>query len=103
MDKDVSKIIDQIKGVDHNMSDIVVPILKDTIADYRKLSAKLIWIILSLILGITILGIIDIILVTNIINKYNDFLSNFEFGEDTILQDLDTMNGGDIVNSTINN
>ena len=52
-DKKAEQIIEEIKCIDGNITAVLVPLLKDTMADYRKIVFKLIliiyWIILNFI------------------------------------------------------
>ena len=95
-DKKAEQIIEEIKCIDGNVTAVLVPLLKDTIADYRKIVFKLILIIALLIVGIIGTSIYAVY-------QYNDFLSQFEYdSEEVYTQDLDTGEGGDIINSSIN-
>lgn len=103
MEKSVNEIVKEIKQIDNNVTNIIVPMLKDTIEDYRKIVFRLIFVIVLLIIGIVGLGVASQIIISNQIDKYNDFLSQSEY-EGEIYQDLDTGEGGDaIINSGINN
>ena len=89
MEKNVTDIVKEIKQIDNNVSNVIVPILKDTIEDYRKVVFRLIGIICLLIVGLC--GISGYA-----IYKYNSFLSRFEFSSE-VYQDLNTTD-----NSTLN-
>lgn len=106
MDKEnVNNVLKEIKDIDNNVTGVLVPILRDTVADYRKIVFKLILTIVFLIVGIIGVSISAQVIISQQIDKYNDFLSQFDFemeGETTITQDLDTGEGGNISNSTIN-
>lgn len=96
MERKVEDIVKEIKQIDNNVTSVIVPMLKDTITDYRKIVIKLIAIIAFLILCLLVISGYSIY-------KYNDFLSQFEFeGEEIITQDLDTGDSGDIINPNIN-
>jgi len=99
----LNEVVNQIKGVENGISDVIIPMLKDTIQDYKKTFNKLfiIIIILIVILAGTIGYSLYLVFKQNI--QYQEFLSQFDFGEETVYQDLDTHEGGDITNSTINN
>lgn len=98
----LNQVVDKIKGVENGIGEILVPLLKDTIQDYKKTSNKMFIIIVLLltILAGTIGYSLHLVYKQNI--KYQEFLGQFDFGEETTYQDLDTTDGGDIVNSTIN-
>ena len=93
-------ILKEIKGIDNNVTNVIVPILRDTISDYRKVVNKLIVIIVILIVAIASLGTVGYIVIANEVEKYNEFLSQFEFeSEDTIYQET---TDNSIINSGIN-
>ena len=85
----IETIIKDIKMLDNNVMNIIVPMLKDTIEDYRKIVFRLIAIIILLIFGLLIIAGYSIY-------KYNDFLSQFEYNSE-VYQDLQTTD-----NSTLN-
>lgn len=97
MEKEANEIIKEIKQVDNSLMDVIVPMLKDTITDYRQMVFKLIAVIAFLIFGLILISGYSIY-------KYNDFLSQFEYeSEDTVFQDLDTTDESNLtVNSGIN-
>ena len=102
-ERNLNEVVEQIKDVENGIGGIIVPMLKDTITDYKRTFNKLfiIVIILLIILGGTIGFSLYLVYKQNV--KYQEFLSQFDFGEETVYQDLDTHEGGDINNSTINN
>lgn len=96
MEKNINDILKEIKQIDNNVSSVIVPILKDTIEDYRKVVFRLIAVICLLIIGLCGISVYAIY-------KYNNFLSQFEYEGYEIGQDLDTTDGGDIINPVIEN
>lgn len=101
MDKNVEDIIKEIKGIDNNVTNVIVPMLKDTIEDYRKIVFKLIFVIVFLIIGIVGMGVTSQIIISKQIDKYNDFLSQFEYEAETTEVYQSTNDYSDI-NSGIN-
>ena len=102
--KNLNELVDQIKNVEAGVNNMIVPLLKDTIADTNKHNRRLFILCIILIIVMFALGIYSQFLVAKQNEKYTEFLSEFEFGmEETIYtQDLDTQNGGDaIINSGI--
>lgn len=85
----IETIVKDIKMLDNNVTNIIVPMLKDTIEDYRKIVFRLIAVIIILIFGLLIIAGYSIY-------KYNDFLSQFEYSSE-VYQDLQTTD-----NSTLN-
>lgn len=53
MEKSADEILKEIKNIDGNVTGILIPILKDTIADYKKIVFNLILIIVFLVASIT--------------------------------------------------
>jgi hypothetical protein len=100
MDNNVKDLLKEIKTVDDNVSGIIVPMLKDSIGDYKKIIDKLIAIIIVLIIGLVgVIGYTSYLIYSQNA-KYNEFLSQFEFESDeTIYQDTDN---NSIINSGIN-
>lgn len=106
-EKNLQNIIKQIKGLDDGINSMIVPMLKDTINDYKKTFNKMVVIIIILIIGL--LGVIGYsqYLIAKQNDKYNEFLSQFEFEGESheydYTQDLDSTDGGDsIINDGIN-
>ena len=111
MDKNAEEIVNEIKQLDNNLNGVVVPMLKDTIADYRKIVFKLIIIIMLLIFGIIGVSVYSQTIISKqiekfnsfsneMIKKYNDFLSQFEYEtEEHVYQETD---GNSVINSGIN-
>ena len=102
-ERNLNEVVNQIKGVENGIEGIIIPLLKDTISDYKKTANKLFIVIIMIlvILSGTIIYSLNLIYRQNV--KYQEFLSQFEFGEDTVYQDLDTTDGGDITNTSIEN
>ena len=100
----VNQIIQGIKGIDENVTGVIVPILKDTITDYRRVVNKLIVVVVILILIISILSGLGFFIISNQIKKYDEFLSQFDFENDTsVYQDTDddsSINSGITINTT---
>lgn len=113
-EKNINQILEEIKSVDSNVSGILVPILKDTIADYRKIVFKLIFIIVILIIGIVGVSVYSQTMISKqiekfnsfsneMIQKYNDFLSQFEYETTDYVytQDSSATNGDSTINDGI--
>lgn len=103
--KNLEEIADKVKGIESDVNNLIVPLLKDTIADGNRHNQRLYILNILLIVAILIIAIFSQILVAYQNQKYAEFLSQFEFeGEETTyMQDLDSADGGDaIINSGIN-
>lgn len=91
---DERDILKEIKQIDNNIADVIIPVFKDTIEDYRKIVFKLIAVIVILIISLAAIS-------GYAIHKYNDFLSQFEFSTE-VYQDLQTTDDSTLnVNSGI--
>ena len=84
----LNEVVNKIKGVENGIGEILVPLLKDTIQDYKKTSNKMFIIIILLItmLAGTIGYSLHLIYRQNI--KYQEFLSQFDFSSE-VTQDID--------------
>lgn len=102
--KNLNDLVEQIKSVESGVNGMIVPLLKDTIADTNKHNHRLFVLCVILIIAMFALGIYSQFLVAKQNERYSDFLSQFEFeSEEIYTQDLDATDGGDaIINSGIN-
>ena len=98
---DNEELLKQMRDVDKGINTIIVPILKDTIEDYKKTFNKMVAIIIILIIGL--LGVISYsqYLIYKQNDKYNEFLSQFEFESDVYqhTDDNSTINSGITINN----
>lgn len=100
--KSLNELVDQIKSVEAGVNNMIVPLLKDTIADTNKHNRRLFVLCIISLIAMFGLGIYSQFLVAKQNDKYTEFLSQFEFGTEEIYQDLDSTDGGDaIINSGI--
>lgn len=102
--KNLAELASQIKNVESNVTGMIVPLLKDTIADTNRHNKRLFILCLIALVVILITNLYSQFLVYKQNKEYAEFLSQFEFvTEDTsYIQDLDSTDGGDaIINSGI--
>jgi hypothetical protein len=100
--KNLNDLVNQIKNVESGVQNMIVPLLKDTIADTNKHNRRLFILCIISLVAMFALGIYSQFLVAKQNEKYTEFLSQFEFGTEEIYQDLDATDGGDaIINSGI--
>ena len=100
MDEELNEILHQMHDVDNGINNMIVPILKDTINDYKKTFNKMVIIVILLILGLLAVISYSQYLIYKQNREYKDFLSQFDF-ESEIYQDTDnnsTINSGITVN-----
>lgn len=98
--KDLREVVEKVQQVDDGVNNLIIPLLKDTIADSNRHNKRLF--ILNLILAISILfvSVFSQVLVAIQNQQYAEFLSQFEF-ESTVYQDFDTTDESKIINPTI--
>lgn len=99
--KDLNEVVEQVKGVDQGINNLIIPLLKDTIEDGNRHNKRLF--ILNVILAISLLvvSIYSQFLVMEQNKKYAEFLSQFELESDTISQetnDYSDINSGITIN-----
>lgn len=88
--KELNEIVDKVKGVDDGINNLIVPLLKDTIADNNKDKKRMFIVIVLLIIAIVIISLYSQFLVMKQNEKYAEFLSQFEFETSSeIYQDVD--------------
>lgn len=87
-ENNLKEVVTKMKSVENGISDIIVPMLKDTIQDYKKTFNKMFIIVILLITLLT--GTIGyaLFLVYKQNTKYEEFLSQFDFSSE-ITQDVD--------------
>lgn len=100
--KDLKEVVQKVQQVDDGVNNLIVPLLKDTIADSNRHNKRLF--ILNIILSISILAIaiFSQFLVAYQNTKYAEFLGQFEF-ESSVYQDFETTDNSQIINPTLNN
>lgn len=101
--ENLKEVLKGVENVNQGIHDMLIPILKDTIKDGNKTNKRLFIFAMCELLVILIIAITSSILIYKQNMKYQEFLSQFEFREETVYQDLDTHEGGDIADSTITN
>ena len=105
-------IIKELKQLDNNVNDVIVPLLKDTIEKKKKIVFKLIFVVILLIFAITGISVYAQITISkqidkfnksyeSMLNKYNEFLSQFEFEDSTIYQNATSNEGDTVINDGI--
>ena len=87
-ESNLNDILKRIQEVDNGINSMVVPMLKDTINDYKKTFTKMTIIIVLLILAICGIGFYSEYLISKQNEKYSEFLSQFEF-ESEVYQEVD--------------
>lgn len=100
--KDLTEVVQKVKGVEDGVTNLIIPILKDTIADSNKHNKRLFISNIVLTLMLLVVTISAMIMITYQNNKQAEFLSQFEF-ESEVYQDFDTSDNSVIHNPIINN
>ena len=103
-ENNMNNVLNEVKNMDSSINEMLVPILKDTIADGNRHNKRLFVLIMIELIVILAISITALFFVYKQSIKYDEFLSQFEFGTDeyTYSQDLDTHEGGDIIDPSIN-
>lgn len=99
--KDLREIVDKVQKVDDGVNSLIIPLLKDTIADSNRHNKRLFISNIILAIVILVISITAMILTVYQNNKYADFLSQFEFESETIYQDTNDysdINSGIVIN-----
>jgi hypothetical protein len=94
--RDLNEVVEKVKDVEDGVTNLIVPILKDTIADSNRHNKRLFISNIILTLAMLFISISALILTVYQNNKYADFLSQFEF-EETVYQetaDSSSINSG---------
>ena len=97
--RDLNEVVEKVKDVEDGVTNLIVPILKDTIADSNRHNKRLFISNIVLTLAMLFISISALILTVYQNNKYADFLSQFEFESETVYQDADEFSNN--VNSGI--
>lgn len=97
--ENLKQVLKGVEDVNQGIHDMIIPILKDTIKDGNKTNKRLFIFAMIELFIILIISITSAILIYKQNIKYQEFLSQFEFGEESIYQDVDA---GDGSNSVIN-
>jgi len=96
--KDLQDIVAKVQKVDDGVNSLIVPLLKDTIADSNRHNKRLFVSNMALVLAMLIISISSMVLVAIQNKQYADFLSQFEFEETVYQETSDNSN----INSGIN-
>lgn len=101
-EENLHDILQKVQTVDNDINSLLVPILKDTIKDSNSHNRRLFILSIIMLVIMLIIIIFSLILVFKQNLMYQDFLNQLDFeSNDSFVQDLDTGEGGDIINSSI--
>lgn len=93
--KDLEEIVDKVRGVEDGVNNLVVPLLKDTIADSNRHNKRLFISNIVLIIVTLVISIASMIIIAYENNRYADFLSQFEFESEVYQETNDSSNIND--------
>ena len=100
MKEKLDEVYEEVKNVDDGINAILVPILQDTIADGNRYNKRMFIITIISLIVIVVIGVTSLILMYTQNQKYQEFLSQFDFETtETIYQDTDD---NSIINDGIN-
>jgi peptidoglycan biosynthesis protein MviN/MurJ (putative lipid II flippase) len=93
--KDLAEIVDKVKGVEDGVNNLVVPLLKDTIADSNRHNKRLFISNVVLIIVTLVISIASMIIIAYENNRYADFLSQYDFSSEVYQETNDSSNIND--------
>lgn len=96
--KDLSEVVEKVKGVEDGVANLIVPILKDTIEDTNQHNRRLFIMNVILAVALLVVSLGAMLLVAYQNERYAEFLSQFEFEETVYQETSDNSN----INSGIN-
>lgn len=96
--KDLDEVVEKVKNVEDGVTNLIVPLLKDTIADSNKHNKRLFISNVVLIIVCLAISLSAMILVAYQNDRYAEFLEQFEFESETVYQ---TTNDNSDINSGI--
>jgi len=90
MNEKLDKVYQEVKQVDTGINSILVPILQDTIADGNRHNKRMFAVAVVSLVVVAIVTIVSLFLIYKQNQKYQEFLSQFEFETtETVYQDTD--------------
>lgn len=98
--RDLKEIVNKVKQVDNGVNNLIVPLLKDTIADSNQHNRRLFVSNACLTIVVLVVSIIAMTLVVYQNNKYTEFLSQYDFGETVYQETSDNSSIGSGINIT---
>lgn len=98
--RDLKEIANKVKKVDDGVNNLIVPLLKDTIADSNQHNHRLFVSNACLTIVVLVISIIAMTLVVYQNNKYTEMLSQYDFGETIYQETNDNSNIGSGINIT---
>lgn len=99
----LNNVLDEVKNVDKDINNLLIPILQDTIAYTNKHNKRLSLLAILELCALLILVLAFIVFAYKQNIKYHEFLSQFDFQTvENVYQDLDS-GEGDINNPTLTN
>ena len=79
--KDLKEIVDKVKQVDDGVNNLIVPLLKDTIADSDRHNERLSNSNRTLAIVVLVISILAMVLFAYQNNRYADFISKLDYGD----------------------
>lgn len=83
---DLNEVVEKVKNVENGVTNLIVPLLKDTIEDSNRHNRRLFISNVVLIIALLIISVSSMVLLTYQTNKYEEFLQQFDTTE-TIYQE----------------
>lgn len=100
MKERLNEVLTEVKQVDNGINSLLVPILQDTIADGNRHNKRMFIVTIVSLVVVAVTAITSLFLIYKQNQKYQEFLSQFEFeSTETIYQDTDD---NSVINDGIN-
>ena len=94
--KDLTEVVDKVKGVEDGVNNLIIPILKDSIRDGNNHNKRLFVINMMLVLALVIVSIASMIVITRQNDKYIEFMEQYDITSSVYQEtsDSSTINDG---------
>ena len=100
--KELNNVLHEVKSVDSEINKVLVPLLQDTIRDANIHNKRIFILAFFELIIILIIALFSVFLVYKQNAKYEEFLSQFDFGEESVYQEVNSADGSDsIINDGI--
>lgn len=94
--KDLTEVVDKVKGVEDGVNNLIIPILKDSIKDGNNHNKRLFVINIMLVVAIMIISVTSLVLITEQNDKYIEFMEQYDITSSVYQEtsDSSTINDG---------
>ena len=94
--KDLTEVVDKVKGVEDGVNNLIIPILKDSIKDGNNHNKRLFVINMMLVVAIMIISVTSLVLITKQNDKFIEFMEQYDITSSVYQEtsDSSTINDG---------